>query len=171
MVSASERLRPRTSPRRPKNAPHTAQPTRNDPWIRAILWLASSSSFDLLSSCRTRGVATSVYRCMSSPSNSQPSHAAMPLRHCAELRLRRPVAVGSAYGAWIPRTDGASALPGSTSLETWLPFGTTAVDDWSIAPLHVRQRELSRERLANLPERRGRGQFSLPHDGGADCIP
>src|SRR5262245_46032185 len=35
----------------------------------------------------TKGAATSVYRCMSSPSNIQPSHAAMPDFHCCgEMR-------------------------------------------------------------------------------------
>ena len=47
-------------------------------------------------SWRTTGAATSVYRCMSSPSNNQPSHAAVPDRHCRGVSSLKRLASGGA---------------------------------------------------------------------------
>ena len=43
-------------------------------------------------SCSTTGAATSVYRCMSRPSNNQPSQAAVPDRHWPDVNSPRRVA-------------------------------------------------------------------------------
>src|SRR5262245_4850920 len=62
-------------------------------------WLTSSK-------LATNGAATSVYKCMSRPSNSQPSQAARPDFHCSEVRSRSLVISGGPDGAgdWCGRS-------------------------------------------------------------------
>ena len=90
IVRLSARLLPRRSPISPKNPPPSAQPSRKAAWMSELYHPTRSSRVSSMSSnCATNGSATSVYRCMSSPSNSQPSQAAMPDFHCWGERSRR----------------------------------------------------------------------------------
>src|ERR1043165_5547796 len=112
MVSDKARLRPIKSPTRPKNPPPSAQPTRNDAWIHDVLSVTSRLFKSVvLIKCATNGAATRPYKCMSSPSNSHPSHAAMPDFHCAGERSRKLFASARAMtGSDAPALDGISGV-------------------------------------------------------------
>src|SRR4051794_29670146 len=91
------------SPSRPKNDPPSAHPRRNAAWMYALFSFTPGSALVAAPmSCITTGVATSVYRCMSRPSNSHPSHAAVPDFHCCgDSSLSRVASAGAAGGAAV----------------------------------------------------------------------